>query len=201
VLVRDEGGRGGDRLLQKLMLELMLELMLILVLMPVQGNTPDSQNRSVSSVSTPPPARPPSLCFTIMNRGLQCLGVNVCPGWGNSDGKLLLHACGPVALMPIAAFPPLQKFPDPGIPAPACTHSPAAAHLALSLLVGARNTDPRFFQRCRMCRMCRMPSPVDAPRRHIPCASTKMVWQLGAAAMCWWRWHQGVQCWRSALYS
>jgi hypothetical protein len=90
-------------------------------------------------------------------------------------------SCMPVvlwhSLMPIAAFPPLQKFPDPGIPAPPCTHSPAAVHLTLSPPVGARNTDPRLFQRCRMCRMCgmcRMPSPVDAPRRHIPCASTKM---------------------------
>jgi hypothetical protein len=73
VLACDEGGRGGDRLLQKLMLVLVLVLMLmlILVLMPAQGNTPDSQNRSVYSVSTPPPAESPSLCFTMINRGLQ----------------------------------------------------------------------------------------------------------------------------------
>jgi hypothetical protein len=51
---------------------LVLVLVLILVLMlPVRGNTPDSQNRSVYSVSTPPPAESPSLCFTIFDRGLQ----------------------------------------------------------------------------------------------------------------------------------
>jgi hypothetical protein len=69
---RGEGGRGGDRLLQK------LTLMLILVLMPVRGNTPDAQNRSVFSASNPPPAESPTLCFTIINRGLRsAVGVKV----------------------------------------------------------------------------------------------------------------------------
>ena len=83
-----------------------------------------------------------------------------------------LWACGTDAHRCAAAFPKnFLILESLRLPAPI---PPAAAHLALSWPVGARNRDPRLFQRCRMCRMCRMPSPADAPHRHIPCASTKM---------------------------
>jgi hypothetical protein len=81
----------------------------------------------VFSVSTPPPAESPSLCFTIINRGLQYLSelTSVLAGGSLRWETPCACQCGPVALMPIAALPPFPKFPDPGIPAPACAHSPA----------------------------------------------------------------------------